>query len=249
MDLQQFAARLQNSRAIVFFTGAGISTESGVPDFRSPGGVWTKYQPVLFQDFLASETARVQHWQLKKATYELFKTVQPNFAHYAICQFEKSGRLLGLITQNIDGLHKLAGTSEEKLVELHGTDRLVTCLSCGKRYQPYDVYENLAEQFKPPTCDDCGGFLKSANVSFGQSMPAEAMHRAQAWSEAADLFVVLGSSLQVQPAALFPVIAKRAGALLGIVNRDPTPLDDLADFVHHGPIGAFFETMKSLSSR
>jgi NAD-dependent deacetylase len=248
MDLQQFADRLQDSRAIVFFTGAGISTESGVPDFRSPGGVWTKYQPVLFQDFLASETARVQHWQLKKATYELFKTVQPNLAHYAICEYEKSGRLLGLITQNIDGLHKLAGTSEEKLVELHGTDRLVTCLSCGKRYQSYDVYENLAEPFRAPTCDECGGFLKSANVSFGQSMPVAAMQRAQAWSEAADLFVVLGSSLQVQPAASFPVIAKRAGALLGIVNRDPTPLDDLADFVHHGPIGAFFETMKSLSS-
>jgi NAD-dependent deacetylase len=248
MDLQQFAARLQNSRAIVFFTGAGISTESGVPDFRSPGGIWTKYQPVLFQDFLASETARVQHWQLKKATYELFKTVQPNLAHYAICEVEQSGRLLGLITQNIDGLHKLAGTSEEKLVELHGTDRLVTCLRCGKRYQPYDVYENLAEPFRAPTCDECGGFLKSANVSFGQSMPAEAMRRAQAWSEASDVFVVLGSSLQVQPAASFPVIAKRAGALLGIVNRDPTPLDDLADFVHHGPIGAFFETMKSLSS-
>lgn len=244
MDLQEFAGRLQNSRAIVFFTGAGISTESGVPDFRSPGGVWTKYQPVLFQDFLTSETARVQHWQLKKATYELFKTVKPNLAHYAICEYEKCGRLLGLITQNIDGLHKLAGSSEEKLVELHGSDRLVTCLKCGKRYQPYDVYENLVEPFTAPTCDECGGFLKSANVSFGQSMPVEAMRRAQAWSEAADVFVVLGSSLQVQPAASFPVIAKRSGALLAIVNRDPTPLDEIADFVQHKPIGKFFEMMR-----
>lgn len=245
MDLQEFAGRLQNSRAIVFFTGAGISTESGVPDFRSPGGVWTKYQPVLFQDFLTSETARVQHWQLKKATYELFKTVKPNLAHYAICEYEKCGRLLGLITQNIDGLHKLAGSSEEKLVELHGSDRLVTCLKCGKRYQPYDVYENLVEPFTAPTCDECGGFLKSANVSFGQSMPVEAMRRAQAWSEAADVFVVLGSSLQVQPAASFPVIAKRSGALLAIVNRDPTPLDEIADFVQHEPIGKFFEMLRS----
>jgi NAD-dependent deacetylase len=243
MDLEEFAARVKTSKAIVFFTGAGISTESGVPDFRSPGGVWTKYQPVLFQDFLASESARVQHWQLKKATYELFKTVQPNLAHHAICAYEKRGQMLGLITQNIDGLHKLAGTSEEKLVELHGTDRLVTCLTCAKRYQPEDVYENLGETFTAPTCDTCGGFLKSANVSFGQSMPVDAMQQAQAWSERADIFMVLGSSLQVQPAASFPVIAKRGGALLGIINRDPTPLDDIADFVHNGAIGEFFRRL------
>jgi len=243
MDLDEFATQVKNSRAIVFFTGAGISTESGVPDFRSPGGVWTKYQPVLFQDFLASESARIQHWQLKKATYELFKTVKPNIAHYAICQFEQRGRLLGLITQNIDGLHKLAGTSDQKLIELHGTDRLVTCLDCGKRYAPADVYENLGDEFTAPTCDVCGGFLKSANVSFGQAMPVIGMQRAQAWSEQADLFIVVGSSLQVQPAASFPVIAKRSGAFLAIVNRDPTPLDDLADFVHNGAIGDFFRQL------
>ena len=155
MKLDEFATRLRQSRAIVFFTGAGISTESGVPDFRSPGGIWTKYQPVLFQDFLASESARVQHWQLKKATYELFKTVKPNLAHYAICEFEQRGQLLGLITQNIDGLHKLAGTSEAKLVELHGTDRHVTCLQCGKHYQPAHVYEAWHEKLPAPTCEDC----------------------------------------------------------------------------------------------
>jgi NAD-dependent deacetylase len=245
MELEELAVRIKNARSIVFFTGAGISTESGVPDFRSPGGVWTKYQPVLFQDFLASESARVQHWLLKKATYELFKTVEPNGAHYAICEYEKRGQLLGLITQNIDGLHKLAGSSDENLVELHGTDRLVTCLNCGKRYQPADVYEHLGETFAAPRCDECGGFLKSANVSFGQSMPVEAMQRAQAWSEKADIFMVLGSSLQVQPAASFPVIAKRAGALLAIINRDPTPLDDIADFIHNGPIGDFFRRLQA----
>jgi NAD-dependent deacetylase len=245
MDLEEFAARTKSCQSIVFFTGAGISTESGVPDFRSPGGVWTKYQPVLFEDFLASESARIQHWQLKKATYELFKTVEPNTAHYAISAYEKRGQMLGLITQNIDGLHKLAGTSEEKLVELHGTDRLVTCLKCGKAYQPCDVYEAWHDGLPTPTCDNCGGFLKSANVSFGQSMPVEAMRLAQALSEQAEIFIVLGSSLQVQPAASFPVIAKRAGALLAIVNRDPTPLDDLADFVHHGPIGEFFRELQS----
>jgi len=247
MDLDQFAKRVSSSSAIVFFTGAGISTESGVPDFRSPGGVWTKYQPVLFQDFLASEAARVQHWQLKKATYELFKTVKPNIGHYAICEFEQRGQLLGLITQNIDGLHKIAGTSEAKLVELHGTDRLVTCLKCGKPFQPADLYEKWQEKLAAPTCDDCGGFLKSANVSFGQSMPVEAMQRAQKWSEQAGIFIVIGSSLQVQPAARFPVIAKRAGALLAIVNRDPTPLDDIADFVHNGAIGQFFKQLRVLS--
>jgi len=246
MRIEEFAARVKQSSAVVFFTGAGISTESGVPDFRSPGGVWTKYQPVLFQDFLASESARVQHWQLKKATYELFKTVKPNIGHQAICAFEQRGQLLGLITQNIDGLHKIAGTNDARLVELHGTDRWVTCLNCGKAFQPADVYDKWREGLPTPTCDACGGFLKSANVSFGQSMPVEAMQRAQRWSEQADIFIVIGSSLQVQPAASFPVIAKRSGAFLAIVNRDPTPLDDLADFVHREPIGGFFRDLRSL---
>jgi len=246
MEIEEFARRAGESAELVFFTGAGISTESGVPDFRSPGGVWSKYQPVLFQDFLASEAARVQHWQLKKATYELFKTVKPNIGHWAICEFEQRGQLLGLITQNIDGLHKLAGTSDARLVELHGTDRLVTCLECAKVFQPCDVYERWHEGLPTPTCDGCGGFLKSANVSFGQSMPVDAMQRAQRWSEHAAIFVVVGSSLQVQPAASFPVIAKRSGALLAIVNRDPTPIDELADFVYHGAIGEFFSRLKTL---
>ena len=248
MELEEFARQVGKSEALVFFTGAGISTESGVPDFRSPGGVWTKYQPVLFQDFLASEAARRQHWQLKKATYELLKTVKPNTGHQAISDFEQRGQLLGLITQNIDGLHKLAGTTDARLVELHGTDRLVTCLKCGKAFQPVDVYEKWHDALPTPTCETCGGLLKSANVSFGQSMPVEAMQRAQRWSEQADIFVVIGSSLQVQPAASFPVIAKRSGALLAIVNRDPTPLDDIADYVHNGAIGEFFTRLRTLLS-
>ena len=246
MELEEFAARVRRSRAVIFFTGAGISTESGVPDFRSPGGVWTKYQPVLFQDFMASEAARIQHWKLKKATYELYKNVKPNIGHTSIREFERRGQLLGLITQNIDGLHKIAGVSDQKLVELHGTDRLVTCLKCGKRFEPAEVYEDLGEEFAAPTCDACGGILKSANVSFGQSMPVEAMQRAQAWSEQAEIFIVIGSSLQVQPAATFPVIAKRAGALLAIINRDPTPLDDIADYIYNGAIGEFFMELNAL---
>jgi len=246
MLLENFASKLRSSNNIVFFTGAGISTESGVPDFRSPGGIWTKYQPVYFQDFLSSEPARIQHWKLKKATYELYKTVKPNVGHYAIRDFEKRGQLLGLITQNIDGLHSLAGVSGEKLIEIHGTDRLVTCLSCHKSFEPSAIYETLGEDFSAPTCDVCGGFLKSANVSFGQAMPVEKMNRAQEWCERAQIFIVIGSSLQVQPAASFPVIAKRAGALLAIVNRDATPLDDLADFTYRGAIGKFFSELSPL---
>jgi NAD-dependent deacetylase len=246
MELEEFAARLRRLRDIVFFTGAGISTESGVPDFRSPGGVWTKYQPVYFQDFIASEAARIRHWQLKKATYELYKKVEPNIGHYAIRDFEKRGQLLGLITQNIDGLHGISGVSGDKIVELHGTDRLVTCLECGKRFEPASVYEPLRKNFSAPTCDGCGGLLKSANVSFGQQMPVQAMQQAQAWSEAAEVFIVLGSSLQVQPAASFPVIAKRSGALLAIINRDETPLDDLADFVYQSGIDEFFGKLSPL---
>ncbi|HEY7167933.1 MAG TPA: Sir2 family NAD-dependent protein deacetylase [Candidatus Binatia bacterium] len=246
MRFDEFVARLAASKRIVFFTGAGISTESGIPDFRSPGGVWTRYQPVYFDEFMASEAARIRHWKLKKETYALYKTVKPNVAHFSIRDFEARDQLLGLITQNIDGLHRMAGVSDGKLVELHGTDRLVTCLACGKRFEPSAIYEDLGEDFVSPKCGGCGGFLKSANVSFGQQMPAEPMRRAREWSEGSEIFIVLGSSLQVQPAASFPLIAKQNGALLAIINREETPLDDLADFVQHGPIGQFFEELNPL---
>ncbi len=243
MELGDFAAHLRKSRAIVFFSGAGVSTESGVPDFRSPGGVWTRYQPVYFQDFISSEDARVRHWKLKKETYELYKNVKPNIAHFAIGDFDRLGKLLGLITQNVDGLHSLAGISDAKLVELHSTDRLVRCLDCQREFAAAAIYETLGEDFTPPLCEGCGGFLKSATISFGQSMPLNAMEQAKIWSEQAEIFVVLGSSLQVQPAASFPVIAKQGGALLAIINRDETPLDELADFHRRGSIGEFFKQL------
>ncbi len=245
MDLQEFAARVKTSRSIVFFTGAGISTESGVPDFRSSGWRLDQVSAGALSGFPSERIGARATLAVEKGHLRAFQNSEPNVAHHSICAYEKRGQMLGLITQNIDGLHKLAGTSDEKLIELHGTDRLVTCLTCGKRYQPADVYENLGETFTAPTCDACGGFLKSANVSFGQPMPVEAMRRALAWSERADIFVVLGSSLQVQPAASFPVVAERAGALLGIVNRDPTPLDEIADFVHNGAIGDFFRGLQA----
>ena len=248
MNLQDFAATLRKSRDVVFFTGAGISTESGVPDFRSPGGIWTRYRPVYFEEFLTSEEARIRHWKLKIEMQKLYAKVKPNIGHYSIRDFERRGRLLGVITQNIDGLHSQAGVSEEKIVELHGTDRYIKCLSCQKRFEPESIYGQLVADFKPPECDDCGGFLKTATISFGQQMPTEAMRRADGLSESAEIFVVAGSSLQVYPAASFPVIAKQSGAMLAIVNRDETPLDSIADFTYRGAIGEFFEKLNPLLS-
>jgi NAD-dependent deacetylase len=244
MTLNEFSARLRGCRDIVFFTGAGISTESGVPDFRSPGGIWTRYQPVYFEEFLNSEEARIRYWKMKKETHELYKNVKPNIGHYSIAAFEKREQLLGLITQNVDGLHSLAGVSEEKIVELHGTDRKITCLQCGKEFDPEPIYARLPEP--PAPCDTCGGPLKPATISFGQPMPVEAMRRAQEWSQAAKIFIVVGSSLVVQPAASFPVLAKQRGAVLAIINRDPTPLDSLTDFNYRGAIGEFFRELNPL---
>ena len=245
MTLEEFAARLRVSREVVFFTGAGISTESGVPDFRSPGGIWTKYQPVYYDEFVSSEAARERYWAMKRETHELYKDVRPNVGHYAIAAFEKRDQLLGLITQNVDGLHGLAGVSPEKMVELHGSDRKVSCLDCGKEFEPEPIYSRLKEGVTPGPCA-CGGLLKPATISFGQAMPQDTMRRAAEWSESAEIFIVVGSSLAVQPAASFPVVAKRSGALLAVVNREPTPLDDLSDYNYRGAIGEFFTKLNPL---
>jgi NAD-dependent deacetylase len=246
MTLQELAREIRNRGEIVFFTGAGISTESGVPDFRSPGGIWTKYSPVYFDDFVSSEEARVRYWMMKRETHELYKNVEPNIGHRSIAAFEQRDQLLGLITQNVDGLHGIAGVSPEKMVEMHGTDRKVSCLGCGKNFDPEPIYAHLEEGVLPSPCDGCGGLLKPATISFGQPMPQAEMKRAQEWSEAAEVFIVVGSSLVVQPAASFPVIAKQNGALLAIINREPTPLDALADFNFRGAIGEFFTALNPL---
>ena len=172
MHLDDFASRLRRATDIVFFTGAGISTESGIPDFRSPGGTWTRMKPVYFDDFISSEEARVRAWQRKKESHQLYKEVKPNIGHTSISDFEKRGKLLGLITQNIDGLHSRGGVSEDKIVELHGSDRTVVCLGCGKDFDPDEVLESLGEEFTSPRCDACDGLLKSGTISFGQPMPA-----------------------------------------------------------------------------
>jgi NAD-dependent deacetylase len=239
LNLDRFAGNIRASNAIVVFTGAGISTESGIPDFRSPGGLWTRYKPVTYQEYLASEVARVSAWKRRLETHEPTKNAKPNLGHYFVNSLNVKEKLIGLITQNVDGLHSEAGLPDDRIVELHGSNRKVICLRCSKEFDPDEIIKTLTGNFTSPKCDTCGGILKSATVSFGQAMPQEAMRKAEEWTEQAEVFVVMGSSLQVQPAASFPVIAKHNGALLAIINREPGPLDEIADYVHNGAIGEF----------
>lgn len=239
MKAEEFAARIRESDAIVVFTGAGISTESGIPDFRSPGGIWTRYRPVTFQEYMTSESARIEAWRRRLDGWEQYRKAKPNVGHYFVQALSLKEKLIGLITQNVDGLHSVAGLPDDKIVELHGSNRKILCMSCTKEFEPEPIINSLVGDFASPRCDSCGGILKSATVSFGQAMPEQAMRIAQGWTEQAKVFIVMGSSLQVQPAASFPVLAKRNGALLAIINREEGPLDGIADFVHHGAIGEF----------
>jgi NAD-dependent deacetylase len=246
MLLDDFASTVRRSRDIVVFTGAGISTESGIPDFRSPGGIWTRYRPVTFQEYVSSEAARLEAWKRRLESHRAHRDAKPNVGHYFVQSLNQRGSLIGIITQNVDGLHSLSGVPDEKIVELHGTHRKIICLSCDRFYEPDEIMNALRGDFQSPRCEACGGILKTATVSFGQAMPQEAMRRAQEWTECAGVFVVMGSSLQVQPAASFPLIAKRNGALLAIINREPTPLDEDADYVYRGAIGDFCREINAL---
>jgi NAD-dependent deacetylase len=235
----QVAEGILNAKKVVVFVGAGLSTESGIPDFRSPGGVWDKYDPedFYFQNFISKKEAREKYWQMATEMYESMKDALPNAGHVAIADLERLGKLDCLITQNIDGLHFKAGNSEEKVLELHGTAMHVACLSCHKRYEREGVQDRIARGDSAPCCDVCGGLLKPATISFGQSMPERETAEAYRRSETCDLFMVIGSSLVVQPAAHMPVIAKRGGAKLVIINRDDTACDDIADILVRGPAG------------
>jgi NAD-dependent deacetylase len=243
--LKEVAQWIVVSKRVVVFSGAGLSTESGIPDFRSPGGVWDRYNPedFYFQNFLASEASREKYWQMATEMYDPIKKAEPNQAHLAIAELEKLGKLDCVITQNIDGLHFKAGNSEEKVIQLHGTAIFVSCLSCKKRYDRDEIQKRISEGQKAPRCNDCGGLLKPATISFGQSMPEKETEEAYHRSSLCDLFIVVGSSLVVQPAASMPLVAKRNGAKLVIINRDPTPFDDMADLVVHGEAGS---SMKSI---
>src|SRR4051794_17761004 len=209
MTLEEFAGVIRQHSAIVVFTGAGISTESGIPDFRSPGGIWTRYKPVTFEEYLSSEAARREAWKRRLESHEAYKNARPNIGHYFIQSLNAKGKLIGLITQNVDGLHSVSGLPDDKIVELHGSNRKVICLSCHREYDPEQIISRLTGEFSSPKCEECGGILKSATISFGQAMPELAMRRAGGWTERAELFIVMGSSLQVQPAASFPLIARR----------------------------------------
>ena len=238
-ETTEVAGWIMNAKKMVVFTGAGLSTESGIPDFRSPGGVWDRYDPedFYFQRFISSEASRVKYWQMATEMYESMKQAQPNLAHLAIAEMERLGKLDCVITQNIDGLHFKAGNSEEKVIQLHGTAMHVSCLSCKKRFDRDKIQERVKKGEKAPRCDDCGGPLKPATISFGQSMPERETEEAYHRSSLSDLFIVIGSSLVVQPAASMPLMAKRNGAKLVIINRDPTPYDNMADIVIHGQAG------------
>jgi NAD-dependent deacetylase len=238
-QIEEVALLILTSKRIVIFAGAGLSTESGIPDFRSPGGVWDRYNPedFYFQNFLASEASREKYWQMATEMYEPMKKAQPNLAHLAIAEMERLGKLDCVITQNIDGLHFKAGNSEEKVIQLHGTAMYVSCLNCGRRYDRDEIQERLGKGLKAPRCDDCGGSLKPATISFGQPMPERETQKAYHRSSLSDLFIVIGSSLVVEPAASMPLVAKRNGAKLIIINRDPTSYDDMADLVIHGQAG------------
>jgi len=238
-QVKQIAQWITASKKTVVFSGAGLSTESGIPDFRSPGGIWERYDPedFTFQNFLASEASREKYWQMATEFYGPIKMAKPNQAHFAIAELEKLGKLDCVITQNIDGLHFRAGNSEERVIELHGTAIFVSCLNCNKRYDRDEIQERIQRGQKAPRCDECGGALKPATISFGQSMPERETQEAYHRSSTCDLFIVVGSSLVVQPAASMPLVAKRNGARLVIINRDPTPYDGMADVVVYGQAG------------
>jgi NAD-dependent deacetylase len=239
----QLARWILESVRTVVFTGAGVSTESGIPDFRSPGGLWERYDPedFSFQRFLSNRSSRERYWEMSTEAFATISQATPNAAHRSIAKLERMGLIDCVITQNIDGLHQLAGTSPSRVIELHGTCRTVSCLSCRKRWPREEVHQMVLAGVKVPMCDACGGFLKPDTISFGQPMPEKETAEAFRRSQQADLFIVLGSSLVVQPAASLPVVAKEAGARLVIVNRDATVLDRLADLVIRGSCGHVME--------
>jgi NAD-dependent deacetylase len=225
----------REAKWISAFTGAGISTESGISDFRSKGGVWDRYRIVTYQEFLSSHDARVEYWQMKKELFNEMKDAVPNKAHMALAELEKMKKLQCLITQNIDGLHQDAGSSH--IIELHGTNRKAVCLSCGKIWPIEDIQDLLEKGERDPSCDVCSGFIKPATVSFGQSMPEQEMIRAFDCAERSELLLMIGSSLQVEPAASIPREAHRTGAKLIYINRTPTPSDNLADILFQEDAG------------
>ena len=219
---------LHTANQMLIFTGAGISTPSGIPAFRGAGGIWTTRQPVYYQDFMAHEASRVEYWEYKLEMWEKHGNAQPNSIHHAVAQLEKSGKVEMVVTQNVDGLHRSAGTSEDKLVEIHGTGSLVECQTCGHREPPEPSFESFKRDRQPPHCG-CGGWLKPATISFGQSLREADLARAHAAAQTCDLVIALGSTLSVSPANLIPLAATEGGTPYLILNRDETDHDGFSE--------------------
>jgi NAD-dependent deacetylase len=228
-DIERTADLVRSSERVTVFTGAGISTESGIPDYRGPNGVWAR-QAIPHVDTVRSDReARLQHWRERRTRYPEMLARQPNAGHHAIARLEEIGHLLAVITQNIDGLHQKAGNSPDRVIELHGTTHVLRCMSCGHAHAGTDIHARLEAGEEDPACERCGGPLRTGTVLFGESLPEQALRRAYAVSQVSDLMIVIGSSLMVNPAARLPVVAREQGARLVIINQSSTPLDDLAD--------------------
>ncbi len=234
---QQLADLLDLAERVVIFTGAGISTESGIPDFRSPGGMWSRTTPVYYQDFLSSEDERKRAWRQKLEMQQDMGIAEPNRGHRAIEKLVRSGKVTHIITQNVDGLHQRSGVPDEQVVELHGNGTYAKCLDCERRYELAPLLDAFEQDETVPQCASCGGLVKTATISFGQAMPEDPMRMSEHAANHCDLFIAIGSSLVVYPAAGFPIVAKQAGASLVILNRDPTELDRYADLVLNEEIG------------
>lgn len=237
-DLDMLRRKLDAARRIVVLTGAGISTESGIPDFRSPGtGIWNHRKPIQFQDFVASDAIRQESWRNRFTGPRTIENAKPNKGHEAVAKLIREGKATAVITQNVDNLHYASGVDAAQIIELHGNTTYAACLHCRTRYEMADIEQQFNRTGRVAPCGHCGGIIKTATISFGQSMPQDAMRRAQEQTLKCDLFLVVGSSLVVYPAAGFPEVAKDRGAQLVIVNREPTPLDPIADLVVHREIG------------
>jgi NAD-dependent deacetylase len=234
----------QSDKAVAF-TGAGISTECGVPDFRSKNSPWMRFKPIEFDRFMADVLMREEAWRRKFIMDDLYANAQPGRGHRALANLIAAGKLTAVVTQNIDNLHQASGVPEDRIVELHGNGTYATCLGCGIRYELVDIRRDFEASGAAPQCASCGGIVKSATISFGQAMPERAMQRARAHVLDCDLFLAIGSSLVVYPAAEFPLVAARHGARLVIINGEETPLDEEADLVLRGDIGAILEPFTS----
>ena len=237
---QELSQYINEAKNIVIFTGAGISTESGIPDFRGPQGVWKTNTPIYFQDFIGSEEVRKDSWKRKFSGQDIIKKAKPNIGHLAVAKIINKHESAYLITQNVDNLHQDAGVPDDKITEIHGNAHYASCLDCGIRYELNSIKKAFLENETVPYCDSCGGIIKTATISFGQSMPEEGMQIAQRKTLGCDLFITIGTSLVVYPAAGFPKLAKEIGAKLIIINNEPTDFDPIADLVIHEQIGKVF---------